>query len=235
MKTHLFFIFKLALERKLIWFSPSEGSPPAVASAGSFPVSLGRGRPVGLLPVFHLRPPSFADPVLLLAGPRVRLGVRRHPWDGPALVAVTRASPEVGRRVRSERGLVHSVELPRVSLSRRGGVRALPAVPPPGRGAERRAAAVVFVPASARGLGPLQGGVGGETGKAAVPGVEVQRREVPGESVLGRGGAPGLVDGCNLLVLNGHLGPPHRSSVGILVAEVGEEGGAQDRVALGAL
>ena len=63
----------------------------------------------------------------------------------------------------------------------------------------------------------------------------MQRREVFGQSVLSRRGASGLVYRCNLLILSGHLGPPHRSCIGVLVIEIGEELGRQDGVALGAL
>lgn len=51
----------------------------------------------------------------------------------------------------------------------------------------------------------------------------MQRKEVFGQSILSRRGASGLVYRCYLLVLNGHLGPSHSSSIGVLVIEIGEE------------
>lgn len=206
---------------KPIRFKPSEVPPPAVVAPGSVLASLGWKLPVSLLPVLHLSPAPFAGLALLFACSGGGLGVQRHAWDGPGHVTVIRAPLEVRGLVSIQHCLGQPVEPSGIPFSRRCGVLAFPTESSPGGGVEGHAPAVL-VSASVRVAAPLGGAVCVEAGEAAVPGVEVQGGEVFGEPVLRgrRGGAPGRVDGSDLLVLHGRLGPPHRRRIGILVAEV---------------
>lgn len=144
-----------------------------------------------LLAVHYLGPPALVDFVVTLSILlSIPLWVQGHPGDGPWAPALVGVSLE--RRRRS------SVEVPRVSLPRRGRMLAFPFVPSLRGRIERDAGPVAFAPAPIGVAAPLERDIGVEAGEAAVSGVEVQGREVLGQAVLGRRGASGRVDGGDL-------------------------------------